>query len=200
MVSLMAYFITFDLTNAKVPKMQLNCRRLTPLKCARKGIYFHAHENDQWRVKKIVESKRALATSTAARMWYHQIERPQNMANIISLTRNHREQRYKVWIKIRFKLPRFKFNGQQFEIVLDSFVELKIETSKLITRNRLHKSLPIWTSHKYCPENILVLFSPRNKFHFYGYWYELFVIYWFDILGYKFSPNSRWRPKSCEGN
>lgn len=48
------------------------------------------------------------------------------MVNIISLApkakapESHR--RYKVWIKIRFKLLRFNFNGQQFGIVWLAYI------------------------------------------------------------------------------
>lgn len=48
------------------------------------------------------------------------------MVNIISLAPKAKapeiQRRYKVWIKIRFKLLRFNFNGQQFGIVWLAYI------------------------------------------------------------------------------
>lgn len=85
-----------------------------------------------------------------------------------------------MWIKIRFKLLRFFFNGQQFWIVLVSFVvwlrSSRVKKNiKLITFNKFLKSFRFFKISKYFGV-FLVLFRASNKYHFYGYSYQ-FVLY-----------------------
>lgn len=183
--------------------MQPNERRLTPLRCARKVICFTRK-----------------ASGVPAGAWCHPLSAPATRGKYPKLwPMSHQPPKcYKVWIKIRFKLLRFIFNGQQFEIVWIRLLRVKdslepqsgSRTSKLITSRKRTKTETLFDPEVYwhniglggksfsaafCLALSLGLCA-SYKFHFYGYWYHFcVVIYWFDIKGSKFSRQKKNRKK-----